>query len=316
MFTTKVDIQPSVHKIGYTSKIMTFGSCFSENIGSKLQNACFDTDVNPYGVLFNPASIAESIQLLLDKKVFTTDDLFKHNSLWGSFMHSTQFSDSNSEGCLTKINTRLTAASDNIQKTDYLLLTFGTAWIYKLSESGKVVANCHKVPSEKFLRERLSTEVIVEMYNSIILELKKTNPELKIVFTVSPVRHWKDGPTENTISKGILLQAIQEITKAHKNTYYFPAYEIVMDELRDYRYYATDMLHPSEVAVDYIFNAFSNAFFDKNTIQCMNEINQYKNGLSHRPIHTDTIEYEKFTKHLLSKKQELLNKYPILEGRI
>jgi len=316
MFTTKVDIQPSVHKIGYTSKIMTLGSCFSENIGSKLQNACFEVDINPYGVLFNPASIAESIRLLLDKKVFTTPDIFQHNSLWGSFMHSTLFSDSKSERCLSKINSRLTAASDYLRKTDYLLLTFGTAWIYKLTETGKTVANCHKVPSDKFLRQRLSADLIVEMYNNLILELKKTNPELKIVFTVSPVRHWKDGPTENTISKGILLQAIQEITKVHKNTTYFPAYEIVMDELRDYRFYAADMLHPSEVAVDYIFTAFSNAFFDKNTLQCMHEVNQYKNGISHRPIHTDSIEYEKFTKHLRSKKQELLNKFPVLEGRI
>ena len=316
MFTTKVDIQPSVHKIGYNSKIMTLGSCFSENIGSKLQNACFEVDINPYGVLFNPASIAEGIRLLLDKKVFTTDDLFKHNSLWGSFMHSTLFSDSNPERCLSTINTRLTAAFDNLMQTDYLLLTFGTAWIYKLAESGKVVANCHKVPSGKFQRERLQVAIIVEMYNAIILELKKINPALKIVFTVSPVRHWKDGPTENNISKGILLQAIQEITLAHKNTYYFPAYELVVDELRDYRYYAADMLHPSDVAVDYIFSAFSNAFFDKNTLQCMHEVNQYQNSVSHRPIHTDTIEYEKFTKHLFSQKEELLNKYPFLEKRI
>jgi len=316
MFTTKVEIEPSAHKIDYLSRILMLGSCFSENIGSKLQNACFEVDVNPFGVLFNPASIAEGIQLLLDKKVFTTDDLFQHHSLWGSFMHSTLFSNSNAELCISKINARLSEASEKLQKTNYLMLTFGTSWIYKLAESGKVVANCHKVPSEKFLRERLSTEHIVEMYNDIILKLKNINPALKIVFTVSPVRHWKDGPTENTISKGILLQAVQEIVKKHKDTHYFPAYEIVIDELRDYRYYAADMLHPSEVAVDYIFNTFSLAFFNKNTLQCMHEVNQYQNGLLHRPIHTDTIEYEKFTKHLLSKKQEILNKYPFLEGRL
>lgn len=316
MFTTKIDIQPSAYKIDYVSRILTLGSCFSENIGTRLQNICFDTDVNPFGVLFNPASIAESIQLLVQKKVFTTDDLFQHNSLWGSYMHSTLFSDSNAERCLTNINTRLTAAAENFQKLDFLMLTFGTAWVYKLAETGKVVANCHKVPAGKFIRERLSVEAITETYNNLITELIKENPNLKIVFTVSPVRHWKDGPTENAISKGILLHAIQEIVKLNKNTCYFPAYEIVMDELRDYRYYAADMLHPSEVAVDYIFKSFSNAFFDKETLQCMHEVNQYQNSVSHRPIHTDTIEYEKFTKHLLSRKEDLLNKYPFLARRI
>jgi hypothetical protein len=316
MFTTKIDTQPSAYKIDYSSRILTVGSCFSENMGTKLQNACFDTDVNPFGVLFNPASIAESIQLLMQKRNFTTDDLFQHNSLWGNYMHSTLFSDSKPEHCLSKINTRLNAAAENMQKLDFLMLTFGTAWVYKLAETGKVVANCHKVPADKFIRDRLTVEAITNIYNNLITELKRVNPDLKIVFTVSPVRHWKDGPTENAISKGILLQAIQEIVKTHKNTCYFPAYEILMDELRDYRFYAADMLHPSEVAVDYIFKIFSNVFFQKETLQCMNELTNYKNGLLHRPTHTDTTEYEKFKNHLHKTKQNLLNKYPVLAGRI
>ncbi len=316
MFTTKIDIQPSVNKIDYESKIMTLGSCFSENIGLKLQNACFDVDINPFGVLFNPASIAESIQLLIQNKVFIQKDLFQHNSLWSSYMHSTLFSDVNADGCLTKINERFESAAENIKKADFLILTFGTAWIYKLTENEQVVANCHKVPAANFKRERLNPEAIVGLYENIIAELNRINPLIKIVFTVSPVRHWKDGPTENAISKGILLQAVQEIVKMYKNTHYFPAYELVMDELRDYRFYAPDMLHPSQVAVDYIFNMFSNAFFENSTEKCMNEVNQYINALSHRPIHINSTEYEKFKKHLVSKKQELMNKYPFLENKI
>jgi len=316
MFTTKIDIQPSANKIDYASKIITLGSCFSENIGMKLQNACFDVDINPFGVLFNPASIAEAIQFLIQNKVFTQKDLFLHNSLWGSYMHSTLFSDIKAASCLEKINNRLALAAQNLKNVDFLILTFGTAWIYKQAENEQVVANCHKVPAANFRRLRLSPELIVEQYKNIIAELSILNPQLKIIFTVSPVRHWKDGPTENNISKGILLQAIQEIVKTNKNTHYFPAYELVMDELRDYRFYAPDMLHPSQVAVDYIFNRFSNTFFENTTEICMNEVNQYKNALSHRPIHTETTDYENFKKHLISKKQELMNKYPFLENRI
>ncbi len=316
MFSTKIDIQPSDSKIAYSSKIMLLGSCFSENIGKKLTDLRFDVDVNPFGVLFNPASISENIGLLLNKKAFNKNDLFLHNSLWASYMHSTQFSDPDLEKCLNKINSRLSEAADRISTINYLVLTFGTAWMYKLAENKKVVANCHKLPSDNFVRQRLSADEIVLAYAKLIEQLKAINPGIELIFTVSPVRHWKDGPTENAISKGILLQATQEITRLHKNTHYFPAYEIVMDELRDYRFYAPDMLHPSEVAVDYIFKRFSDVYFEAETIQCMNDVKSYKSGLSHRPIHTETTEFEKFAQHLATKRQDLLNKYPILKNRI
>ncbi len=316
MFSTKIDIQSSADKIEYSSKILTLGSCFSENIGIKLKNGCFDVDINPFGVLFNPVSISESIELLLQKKVFTDNDLFRHNSLWGSFTHSTLFSDSSAEKCLHKINSRVNIASKNLHICDYLIITFGTAWIYKLADNGKIVANCHKLPTTKFIRKRLTANEISETYSKLITNLQAINPKLKIIFTVSPVRHWKDGPTENNISKGIILQATQEIVKTHAQTHYFPAYEIVLDELRDYRFYAADMLHPSEVAVDYIFNEFTKAYFNDETLNCYKQVKQLQTGLAHRPIHTDTAEFEHFTKQLASKKQVLLNRYPILKDRI
>jgi len=316
MFTTKVTIQPSEYKIEYSSKILSLGSCFAENIGSKLQQACFDIDINPFGVLFNPASIADSLRLLVENKVFTSESLFQSNSLWASYAHSTLFSAENADSCLQKINARFHPAVKQLFNADYLILTFGTAWIYKLIESQQVVANCHKQPASNFVRERLNVELIVDMFSTLIDNLHKVNPDLKLIFTVSPVRHWKDGHTENSISKGILLQAIQELVRLHKNALYFPAYEIVMDELRDYRFYAADMLHPSEVAVDYIYKLFSEAFFDSETTACMQLVNQYKNALSHRPFNTNYTEFEKLTNYIATKRTEILHKYPILSDRI
>lgn len=316
MFSTKIDIQSSAAKIEYSSKILTLGSCFSENIGTKLKDGCFDVDINPFGVLFNPFSISESIKLLLQKKTFTSNDLFYHNSLWGSFTHSTHFSDSNAEKCLHNINSRFEKASDSLNSTDYLIITFGTAWVYKLAESEKIVANCHKLPSTKFIRERLGANEISETYSELITNLHAINPKLNIIFTVSPVRHWKDGPTENNISKGILLQAVQEIVSAHSQTYYFPAYEILLDELRDYRFYAPDMLHPSEVAVDYIFDAFTKVYFNAETLNCFKQVKQVQTGLAHRPQHTESAEFKTFKANLESKKTNLLTTYPVLKDRI
>jgi len=316
MFSTKIDIPEYPFKIDYTSPLLLMGSCFSENIGARLQQLCFDVDINPFGVLFNPASICQNITHLIENNEFKTDDLFQYNSLWSSYMHSTIFSDTNAVGALEKINSRFTPAINRLKKLQFIVLTFGTSWVYKLSDTGKIVANCHKVPASEFVRERLSATEIFDMYSELIQKLSILNPDLKIIITVSPVRHWKDGATENNISKGILLEAAQRISKAFPAVFYFPSYEIVVDELRDYRFYAADMLHPSELAVDYIFKQFSSAFFTKNTMQCIADISKYKNAIQHRPIHFETPHYRKFAAHLVMQKQELLNKYPFLIDRI
>lgn len=316
MFTTKVELKPSEFKIDYDSKIVTLGSCFSENIGTKLRNACFDIDVNPFGVLFNPISIKQSIDILLYKNTYSELDLFQFNSLWNSFSHSSLFSNFDKNVCLEKINLKLSDSKYYLNMADYLIITFGSAWVYKLVETGQVVSNCHKLPASTFVRHRLTVDEILAEYTEIIHKLLRDSPALKIIFSVSPVRHWKDGPTENNISKGILLQAIQELGTKFSNVIYFPAYEIQVDELRDYRYYASDMLHPSELAVDYIFNCFKTCFFNSETNLMFDEICQFLKSSHHRPLHINTPNYLQFVEALELKKQALIKKYRFLNKRL
>lgn len=316
MFSTKIQISPADFKIAHKDKIMTLGSCFSENIGKKLQERCFDVDINPFGVLYNPFSVRNSLLKLIQNQTFAADDLFHHNSLWNSFSHSSLFSDIDVEKTLAQINGRMEKSFRFFQDTDFILITFGTAWVYESVRTGEIVANCHKLPSKEFLRYRLSIDDIVDAYKEIIAQIQRLNPDIKIIFTLSPIRHWKDGAHENNISKSILLLAINELEKLFDAVYYFPAYEIMLDELRDYRFYAEDMLHPSAVAVDYIWQQFVDCYFSEDTKNTMSEIMSLINGLRHKALHPETENYQLFLKDLDKKKQELFQKYPFLKERI
>jgi len=316
MFQTRIEIPRSGVNISYKNRVMTLGSCFAENIGKKLHDAYFLTDINPFGVLYNPISIRNSIDLLLMDNQFTNEDIFESRGLWQSFSHSSLFSDSTPESCLDKINKRLDISRMFLQQADFLLITFGTAWVFEEVKSGRVVSNCHKLPSSKFSRRRLTVEEIVNDYTNIISKLQTQFPNLKLIFSVSPIRHWKDGAHENNISKSTLMLAIDSLMNKFKNVQYFPAYEIVMDELRDYRFYASDMLHPSEVAIDYIWSRFSDTYFDEVTKGMKKEFEQLFADLSHRPFQPESEEYEKFRKSTEKKKLELKNKYPYLSERI
>jgi len=316
MFQTKIEIPVSDIKISFKDHIMTLGSCFAENIGRKMEDVYFDTDINPFGVLFNPVSIKNSIELLLQKKTFTIDDIFQYKSLWQSFSHSSLFTDTTSEGCITKINYRLNSASEFLLNTKVILITFGTAWVFEEKKSGRVVSNCHKLPASEFIRRRLTVNEIVDDYKILIQKLQAIFPDLQIVFSVSPIRHWKDGAHENNISKSTLLLAIDELQKENEKIHYFPAYEIQMDELRDYRFYAADMLHPSDVAIDYIWKRFSDTYFTSQTVELKKRLEQLNADLSHRPIHPDSAEYKSFLKNATMRKEELTAEYPFLLNRI
>jgi hypothetical protein len=298
MFQTKVEIPSSSNKITYQSKIMTLGSCFAENMGRKMQEVYFETEINPFGVLYNPTSISNSIKLLLENKAFNLANLFQNRGLWQSFSHSSLFSATTSEQCLENINKRLESAALFLHKTDYLLITFGTAWVYEERESRSVVSNCHKLSANCFARRRLTVEEIVADYSSLINEIANKLPNLKLIFSVSPIRHWKDGAYENNVSKSTLLLAIDALQNQFAYVHYFPAYEIQMDELRDYRFYASDMLHPSELAIDYIWKKFYQTYLDKSSIQTMNELEQFNADLAHRPLHIGSDEQVAFEKHL------------------
>ncbi len=316
MFRTVVGIEPYPRKINYESNILTLGSCFSENIGEKMQDVFFLTEVNPFGVLYNPVSIQNSIELLLEKESFTESDIFEHHSLWQSFSHSGLFSDVTSEKCLTRINNRFTKAALFLKNTDFLLITFGTAWVFEEKKSGRVVSNCHKLSANYFIRRRLTVGEIVAGYSTLITKLNELLPQLNIILSVSPIRHWKDGAHENTSSKSILLLAIDEIRKQFGNVVYFPAYEILMDELRDYRFYAADMLHPSEVAVDYIWQKFSETFFSEETIHIKKQLEQLAADRAHHPLHPDSDEFKLFLKNINVREINLLKQYPFLSGRL
>ena len=316
MFRTPVEIPFSNLKITYHDRVTTLGSCFAENIGKRMNDACFLTDMNPFGVLYNPVSIKNSLCLLHNYKQFTIDDIFEHNSMWQSFSHSTQFSHPSAEPCLEQINSRLDAARSFYKHSDILIITFGTAWVFEDITTGKVVSNCHKLPAKNFTRRRLTVQEIVDDYIMIICKLLTDNPTLQIIFSVSPIRHWKDGAHENNISKSILLLAIDELQKRFEQIHYFPAYEIQMDELRDYRFYASDMQHPSDVAVDYIWEKFCQNYFDKPTSKIKKELEQLSADLNHRPLFPDSEEYQKFQANITKKKKELIACYPFLNDRL
>ncbi|NDP21755.1 MAG: GSCFA domain-containing protein [Paludibacter sp.] len=315
MFQTKIEIHHSDLEISYHDRLMTLGSCFAENIGRKLTDAYFLTNVNPFGVLYNPVSIMNSIELLLNYKEFTQDDIFENRSLWQSFSHSSLFSNVSPELCLEKINSKYSNASEFLKNSKFLILTFGTAWIYEDRKSGTVVSNCHKLPSNEFIRRRLSVNEIVQSYSELINKLRTLFPDLQIIFSVSPIRHWKDGAHENNISKSTLLLAIDELQKKFSQVHYFPAYEIQMDELRDYRFYSADMLHPSEVAIDHIWERFSETYFTSETFKIKTQLERLRADLQHRPLFPESEEYLSFMKNIEKRKSTILSEYPYLSGR-
>lgn len=316
MFYTSISIPNSGQTINYQDNIITLGSCFSNNIGSKLKNAYFNIHTNPFGVLYNPVSIQNAIELLTSTSHFDKQDIFLHHSLWHSFSHDSSFSDVDKDECLQNLNKRLDEARTFFSHSSWVIITFGTAWVFEYKNTRKVVSNCHKLPAEQFVRKRLTAQEISEAYIALLAQLKKLNPDLKVIFTVSPIRHWKDGAHENNVSKSILLLAVDEIVNSSPDTYYFPAYEIQLDELRDYRYYASDMLHPSDVAVNYIWERFAETYFDAETLKLKKRLEHLSADLAHRPLFPESEEYTLFLSTIEKRKQSIIADYPFLSDRL
>ncbi len=304
-FRTRIEIPPSPLRITHDSRLLLLGSCFAESIGQKLRNGCFRTDVNPCGIQYNPLSVAGTLQLLAEKKQLGPEELLQQNGLWVSLQHHGSFSGSDRETCLEGINNRLHAGARHLREADQLLITFGTAWAYRYRKTGEIAANCHRFPGTDFDRFRLKPDEIVAEYTTLIKTLSALNPALHIIFTVSPVRHWKEGAHGNQVSKSALLLAIDELAAHFKQVSYFPSYEILMDELRDYRFYDTDMLHISGQAVEYIWERFRETYFDRATDELLKRVEKIQKSLQHRPFRPDTPEYEQFKKHLLREMEEV-----------
>ena len=312
-FTTKVTILPLQEPLGYNHNWLTLGSCFSEHIGDRLKQSGFSICQNPFGVLFNPRSISLSIRKLMSGELIKHAELFQTGSIWNHFSFSNLYSGVDTDEVINTMNQQLQQAKSHLQSTSVLMLTFGTAWIYEEKESGRVVANCHKLPAQRFNRRRLTVSEIVDDFTDLINQLPAG---IKIVFTVSPVRHWKDGAYENTLSKSILHLAIDELTTLFSNSVYFPAYELVVDELRDYRFYTEDMVHPTPQAAHYIWKKFSDWCFSSDTKEVIKKTEHYHLLKNHRPIHPGSMEYFQFLQKTEDEKISLLKEYPFLTNRI
>jgi hypothetical protein len=311
-FRTIVEFPGSGEKMGYNSRCLFMGSCFTEEIGGRMLSHKFPVMINPFGTLFNPASICDNLEMLLEGKVFSKDDLFMHNGMWFSFSHYTGFDRPDQQECLSIVNKSLQAASSWIRQCNYILITLGTAWTFIYNATGKLVANCHKLPSADFTRKLLDPEEICERYDHLLTALKKINPGARIIFTVSPVRHLKDGAVNNQLSKSILLLSIHRLMKKHPTVSYFPAYEIFMDELRDYRFYAADMLHPSETGSSYVWERFCDSWIDEASKNIMAGVTAILKALAHRPGQTDLPNLKRFSENLLKQINQLTLSNPNL----
>lgn len=311
---TCVEIPEPGFSINYRQNILLAGSCFAANIGEKLGKLKFRSLTNPFGVLYNPASIAQSLKLLLSGKSFIESDLYFHNQLWFSFYHHSSFSSADKVACLEQINLSLKAASEHLQTAGILFITLGTSWVYQYKKTGEIVSNCHKLPAQEFVREFLEPQQIAALLSEPFNKLLASNPGIQIVLTISPIRHWKDGAIENMRSKASLVMAMRELEKKYAgNLYYFPVYELFMDEMRDYRYYAADMLHPSDFAIEYVWEKFFGLFFDKNTRNQIADVEKLLSMLGHRPFNTASADYAKFCNRIKNHILLLKSRYPSID---
>lgn len=270
-----------------------------------MAEAKLPVDNNPFGIVYNPLSAKLVLDRLMEDRPYKQEELFHYEGIWSSFDHHSRFSDVDDAACLVKINNRVGHSSQFLNKAGFLFITFGTSYVYMKKSDGKVVANCHKLPAADFIRRRLTAEEIVAEYSILLEQLFKLNPKLNIVFTVSPVRHWKDGAHENQLSKAILLLAIDQIAKAFPQTAYFPSYEIVMDDLRDYRFYEEDMLHPNKVAINYIWSRFKEVFMDADTLNLMKEVEKVVQAFNHKPFNPNSGTYQTFIRQTIDKARKL-----------
>lgn len=306
-FRTPVPIQPQEPKIGYSSKILLLGSCFVENIGRKLEYFKFQNLLNPFGILFHPEAILNLLKRVKSGYVFTETDIFYHNEAWHSYEAHSDLNSVGQEEILEKLNAAVQKTSQFLKSATHVVITPGTAWGYRLKESGQMVANCHKVPQKNFSKEITDAKNALFEAAAIVNDL---NPEAQIIFTVSPVRHLKDGFTENQLSKAKLITAVQEIVASEKYCAYFPAYEIMMDELRDYRFYAEDMVHPNQTAVDYIWQKFQGAWIASEASAVMKQVDTIQKGLLHRPFNEASEAHQKFRRVLQQKIEKLEKEVP------
>ena len=312
-FRTQIPISKTNNPIDYNSKIISIGSCFAENMAEKFDYFKFQNETNPFGIIFNSVSIEKIISRIINKEFYTEKDVFFYNERWHSYEVHSDLSNSDRQELLETLNKAISETYKNLKEATHIVITYGTAWIYRNIESDEIVANCHKVLQKQFSKELLSVEVIQKSIQNTIDLIQVLNPDINFIFTVSPVRHVKDGFAENQLSKSHLFAGLHQVLKTHNSEFithnYFPSYEIMMDELRDYRFYAEDMLHPNQVAIDYIWHKFSENYISEDSISTMQEVSEIQKSLRHRSFNPDSEQHQKFLAKLQQKISSIQEKW-------
>ena len=315
-FRTQIPIPKNNRPIDYDSKIVSLGSCFAVNMAEKLDYFKFQNVCNPFGILFHPLAIEKFIDFAVSEKEFTDKDIFFHNELWHCFDAHSDLSNSDKEELLVSLNTIVQSTRMALEQASLIIITYGTAWVYKNVESSENVANCHKLPQNQFEKSILSTATIQKSIENTIDLIEKVNPNCSIIFTISPVRHIKDGFVENQWSKANLVTSIHQVLRNEHfklNTEYFPSYEIMMDELRDYRFYGEDMLHPNQVAINFIWKRFKETSISETIFTTMDDVESIQKSLSHRPFNPNSESHMKFLAKLSEKLTKLETEYPFMK---
>ncbi|MDF1576494.1 MAG: GSCFA domain-containing protein [Bacteroidales bacterium] len=311
---TEVTLPQYPFRMDPQTRVLMMGSCFTEHIGRKLERYLFPVCINPFGVIYNPLSVKKGLEALIHRESYRAEDLRQHHGLWFSFDHYTGFSSPDREEALEKINHSFGLAREFLTKAGLLILTWGTSWVYRYKETGQVVCNCHKIPAREFTRTRLSTQEITSAYESFLPQLFDFNSDLKIIHTISPVRHWKDGAHGNQLSKATLLLAGDALrNKFPDRFFYFPSFEIVMDELRDYRYYADDMLHTSEKTASYIWEKFRQALVAELSAEIIRDLEPLLKLQEHRSLNLSRESLEQRKNQIRERAGNLQSKYPELD---
>lgn len=311
-FRTTLPDYHAPFQLSHHQSITCFGSCFAQHMAKRFADAKFDCTLNPFGIQYNPLNISACIQMILDDYQFSERDLVQQDSYWYSLWHHSTFFHSDPQVLIEQLQKSLEIAKKKLLSTEVFVFTFGTAYYYQHKATKIIAANCHKLSSNQFDKHRISNKNIVEQFSSSLLRLKEISPDAYFIFTVSPIRHAKDGLIENTRSKANLILSIDTLLEQFPQASYFPSFELLMDDLRDYRFYEKDMLHPTGTAIDYIWNHFTKHLFSADTQALLAEIRRIQQAMEHRPFHVESEAHQKFLRNTLTKMEQLVQKNSLL----
>jgi len=309
-FRTKFPKIESSFSINHSTKILCLGSCFANELFQNLKLKQFQTMFSPFGICFNPLSLMDQLKNILSNNSISKNELVYYNGLYHSLIHHGSYSNESEDVCINKINEEIQQAHQFIKEVDYILITLGSAHYYVYNDTNSIVSNCHKIPTAQFTKKRTNSNEIITSFHSFYEAAKKLNKNLKIIFSVSPVRYLRDGFIENNRSKSILIESVHQLTEQYLDVFYFPAYEIFMDDLREYRFCKSDLVHPSESAINYILSYFENAYMDENTKKLNSKIQDIHVKLNHRSLHPNSEMHKTFLNRILEDKIKLEKEYP------